>query len=151
VSQAHRVVEQEFGVSAERLWEAIQDHESMSKWLPARVSMLASGGVSGVGKVLRVRTRGLVIDEEVVYADPPVDGRSGRLVLRIIRGLPIRFHRAEILIEPLPAREGGRSRSRLVWDVVLSSSVPGLAVAITRGVGPVIARGLRTLDGLISS
>jgi hypothetical protein len=144
VSQERLVLEQEVAASPERLWAAIVDHEGMSRWLDARVSVVARREGTGVGTVRRIRARGIVIDEEVVYADAPAEGRPGRLVYRIVRGAPVRFHRGEMLVEPLP---GGRSRLR--WDIVLASGIPGVARLGVLALGPALRDGLRKLDGLL--
>lgn len=151
MSQARVVIEQDFGVPPETLWAAITDHEGMGKWLPARVSLIAgsSGGRrdGGVGTVRRMRTNGIVIDEEVVYADPPEGERPGRLVYRVVRGIPVRFHRGEMIVE----RGASAARSRLSWDIVIASAIPGFARATAVALRPALSRGLRTLDGLIST
>jgi hypothetical protein len=146
VSQHGVRVDHELGASPDRVWAAITDHEGMGRWLDARVSLLARSANGGVGTVRRVHARGLRIDEEVVYADAPVGDRPGRLVYRIVRGLPVRFHRGEMLVERV-----GDGRSRLTWDVVLSSAVPGLARASAFALRPALARGLRNLDALLSA
>ena len=139
------LVERDLGASAQDVWGAITDHEGMGRWLDARVSVVSRSGAGAVGTVRRVKARGLAIDEEVVYADPPAEGRPGRLVYRIVRGLPIRFHRGEMLVEQLGAR-----RSRLSWDVRMESAVPGLARATGLLLRPALAAGLVRLDGLLA-
>jgi hypothetical protein len=67
----------------------------MGKWSGADVRVVARGDERGVGTVRRLKVGTLRIDEEVVYADAP-----RRLAYRIVRGLPLSFHRGEILVEP---------------------------------------------------
>lgn len=133
------VLEEDFGVSPERLWSAITDHEGMRKWTGAAVRIVARGDASGVGTVRRVAMGPLRIDEEVVYADAP-----RRLVYRVVRGMPLRFHRGEMLIVP-----EGEGRSHLTWRILFSSSTPGVTRVLVRTLGPALRRGLRELRGLI--
>jgi hypothetical protein len=136
MSQARITVIESFAVRPDELWNIITDHEGMSDWSGARVSVIAGPSDGGVGTVRRVHTRGLSIDEEVTYADRP-----RRLVYRVVRGLPIiRFHRGEVLIEP-----SGSNGSRLTWDILLDSWIPGVAKAITLALEPALRRGLSTL------
>lgn len=146
MSQARLVVEETIEAPAAALWSAITDHEGMARWLPAKVSLLARREGGGVGTVRRIRASGVVaIDEEVVYADPPEGTRPGRLVYRIVRGAPLDFHRGEMLVEPISA-----SRSRLRWDIVVASRVPGVARATIALLTPAIGAGVRKLGGLLA-
>ena len=131
-------LELEFGVPPQRLWDAITDHEGMSKWAGAPVRLIARGDAHGVGAVRRIRLGLASLDEEVIYADVP-----RRLVYRIVRGAPVRFHRGEMLITPT---ERG---SKLTWKIMLASDVPGFARLTARTLHAVLGRGLRTLRGLI--
>jgi uncharacterized protein YndB with AHSA1/START domain len=141
MGQARATFVESFAVPPERLFEVLSDHEGMSEWIGARVSVVAGppdGGVGagGVGTVRRVHARGLAIDEEVTYSDPP-----RRMVYRIVRGLPVvRFHRGEILVEPW-----GRTGSQLTWDLLVDSAVPGAARAIVAVLRPAIRAGLSRL------
>ena len=132
------VIEQDFGVPPARLWEAITDHEGMSKWTGGTVRVIARGDAAGVGIVRRVRIGALAIDEEVIYADAP-----RRLVYRIIRGAPVSFHRGEMIVTETP------SGSHLSWKILLSSPVPGFARLTDRLLGLALRRGVRELRGLI--
>ncbi|MDQ3031100.1 MAG: SRPBCC family protein [Myxococcota bacterium] len=146
MSQQRLVVEQEIAASPERVWAAINDHEGMSRWLDARVSVLARRDGTAIGTVRRIRARGIVVDEEVVYADAPAEGRPGRLVYRIVRGAPFRFHRGEMLVERIAG-----DRSRLTWDVVLASDIPGVARLGALALRPALRAGLRKLDRLLAA
>jgi hypothetical protein len=136
VSQVHLTFEESFAVPPDVLWAAISDHEGMSDWSGARVTIVAGPADGGVGTVRRVHARGLSFDEEVVYADAP-----RRLVYRIVRGLPLlTFHRGEILIEPW-----GRTGSQLRWSILISHAVPGAARAIGAALKPALQTGLAKL------
>lgn len=136
MGQARITITESYAVPPERLWAVLADHEGMSDWIGARVTVVAGPGDGGVGTVRRVHARGLAIDEEVTYADPP-----RRMVYRIVRGLPvIRFHRGEILISPW-----GKTGAELRWDIVLESPIPGIAAAIRAVLEPGLRAGLRNL------
>jgi hypothetical protein len=103
------------------------------------VRTVARGEARGVGTVRRIAVGPFRIDEEVVYADAP-----RRLVYRVVRGLPVRFHRGEMVLDAV-----GESRSHLSWRILVSSATPGLARAVTGSLGPPLRTGLRQLRGLI--
>lgn len=128
----------DFGVPPERLWEALTDHEGMSKWAGAPVRIIARGDADGVGVVRRIRMGALSIDEEVIYADAP-----RRLVYRIVRGVPVSFHRGEMIVQPTPRG------SELTWTILMASDIPGFARLTARTLEKVLGRGLRELRGLI--
>ena len=128
----------DFAVPPARLWEAITDHEGMTKWAGAPVRLIVRGDADGVGAVRRVRVGALAIDEEVIYADAP-----RRLVYRIIRGAPVTFHRGEMLV--LPSTRG----ATLEWKILLASEVPGFARLTAKTLETGLGRGLRVLRGLI--
>ena len=138
MSQRDVSLELDFAVPPERLWAALVDHQSMGKWVGARVRLIARGDDTGVGAVRRVRLGAASVDEEVVYADAP-----RRLVYRVVRGALISHHRGEVLIEP--RGEG----SHLTWNIRMVTGVPGLSRALLRVIGTGLGRGLRELRGLI--
>jgi len=138
MSQRDLTLELDFGVPPERLWAALVDHESMGKWVGARVRLIARGDHAGVGAVRRLRIGAASVDEEVVYADAP-----RRLVYRVVRGALLSHHRGEVLIEP---REGG---SHLTWNIRMITGVPGVSRVLSRVIGVGVGRGLRELRGLI--
>jgi len=140
VSQEQIVLFESFRASPERVWDALTDHEGMGKWSGAEVRVVARGDERGVGTVRRLKVGALRIDEEVVYADAP-----RRLVYRIVRGLPVSFHRGEILVEPR-----GES-TEVTWKILLRSSVPGLVRGASMVLRPAMSRGLGELKGLIGA
>lgn len=138
MSVRQTIVDLDFNVPPARLWEAITDHEGMSKWTGSKVRVIARGDSTGVGVVRRVRIGALAIDEEVIYADAP-----RRLVYRIVRGAPVSFHRGEMIVTPTD------HGSHLSWKILLASSVPGFARATAGTLGLALGRGVRELRGLI--
>lgn len=136
MAQARATFVESFAVPPDRLWEVLSDHEGMTDWIGARVSVVAGPPDGGVGTVRRVHTRGLALDEEVTYADPP-----RRMVYRLVRGAPgVRFHRGELLVEPW-----GRTGSQLTWDILIDSPIPGVARAMVTVLRPAIRAGLARL------
>lgn len=129
LGQARATFVESFGVPPEELWRVLSDHEGMSEWSGARVSVLAGPSDGGVGTVRRLHIRGLAFDEEITYADPP-----RRMVYRVRQGAPLlRFHRGELLIEPW-----GKTGSQLTWDILVRSAIPGLAPAVVTVLRPAI-------------
>lgn len=128
-----------FALPRERVFEALLDHEAMSKWTPAKVRVIARGDERGVGTVRRLRLGALSFDEEVTYADAP-----SRIVYRIVRGVPLDFHRGEVLLS-----ETGDGKTEVTWNVRLVSMVPGVAESIGAVLRPGLRGGLRQLAGLI--
>jgi uncharacterized protein YndB with AHSA1/START domain len=140
VSLREITLRQSFAASPERVWSAITDHAGMSKWAGAEVLLVANGDANGVGAVRRMKIGGLRIDEEVIYADAP-----RRLVYKIVRGLPVNFHRGEMILEP------NGERTELTWRILMGSSVPGLVRTTGALLKPALSRGLRELAGLIGA
>lgn len=120
-TQARIIFEESFSVPPETLFAALLDHEGMSDWAGAKVTVIDGPADGGVGCVRRIHLPLMSIDERVTYVLAP-----RRIVYRIVRGLPIiRFHRGEILVSP--RGEGG---SHLTWDILLDSAIPGAAAAV---------------------
>jgi uncharacterized protein YndB with AHSA1/START domain len=129
-------VTEHFPVTADQLFGALRDHEGMSRWVGARVSIVGGPTDGSVGTVRRINARGLTFDEEVTYFDPP-----HRMVYRIVRGVPgLHFHRGELVVEPW-----GRTGSKVSWDVLMGSWIPGLAPSMAALLGPALQRGLAQL------
>jgi uncharacterized protein YndB with AHSA1/START domain len=138
MSQRDLTLELAFAVPPSRLWEAVTDHASMSKWTGADVRLVARGDERGVGAVRRIRVGPTSVDEEVVYADAP-----RRLVYRVVRGGGLSHHRGEVLIEPTS------TGSHLTWNIRMVSPVPGLSRVLSRTLRLAFGRGLVELRGLI--
>jgi hypothetical protein len=64
-------------------------------------------------------------------------------VYRVVRGIPVSFHRGEMLVTETPRG------SKLEWRILLASSVPGFARMTVRSLEAGLGRGLRELRGLI--
>ena len=135
-TQAHLSIVESFAAPPEALFARLLDHEGMSDWMGARISVLSGPPDGGAGTVRRVEARGLAFDEEITYVDAP-----RRMAYRIVGGVPLlRFHRGEILVEPW-----GKTGAELTWDILLDAPVPGLASVLLGAVGASIRTGLGRL------
>jgi len=143
VSQTSVTFEESFAVPPEVLFDALLDHEGMSRWLDAKISVVRppEDGGDGVGAIRRIHAPFGGVDEEVTYVLRP-----RRIVYRIVRGAPgVRFHRGEILIEPW-----GETGSQLTWNILLDSAVPGLAALIGAAVRAAFRKGFGKLRALLA-
>jgi len=138
-TQSHTTLVENFPVPPEVLFDVLSDHEGMSDWIGARISVVSGPADGGVGTIRRIHGPA-AIDEEVTYAVRP-----HRIVYRIVRGLTIvRFHRGEILIEPW-----GQTGSQLTWDIRMDSVIPGVAAGICTLVGGELRKGFSRLRVLL--
>lgn len=128
-----------YAVPPEILWQVVTDHEGMGRWLGVPVKVIAAPPGGGVGTVRRIAAGPLSIDEEVVVFEPP-----RRMIYRIVRGLPVRYHRGEVRISPF--RDDG---SELAWEITIASGVPFLAETVSGILRRRINRGLRALRDLL--
>ncbi|MCB9591324.1 MAG: SRPBCC family protein [Sandaracinaceae bacterium] len=136
-TQARVTFVESFAVPPETLFDVMLDHEGMSDWMGAKISVVRGPDDGGVGTVRRIEAGpGPAIDEEVTYVLRP-----RRIVYRIVAGAPpIRFHRGEILVEPW-----GETGSQLTWDILLDSAIPGVARLVGAILEPQIQKGLSKL------
>lgn len=121
------------------VWDVLSDHAGWARWSGAQEVVVRQQGEpppNGLGALRVVRGHGLAVEEEVTLFEPP-----RRLGYRVVAGLPLRSHRAEIRLEPCAAG------TRLGWSVELRPWIPGtgalLAWALRRALEGVVAR-LRT-------
>ncbi|MEM9188373.1 MAG: SRPBCC family protein [Myxococcota bacterium] len=94
-------------------FEALTDPELMGRHLGADIEIIAGPSRTNVGTVRRIRAGGLSIDEEITSCDRP-----NRVVYRIIRGLPVKYHMAEMLFEEVS--EG----THITWSVGMEARKP---------------------------
>jgi uncharacterized protein YndB with AHSA1/START domain len=125
----HVDVEQEIAAPPARVWELIQDHEGMPRWMPVREVVRRSPGSpdpNGVGAVRVLRGFGLVMVERVTVFEPPE-----RLEYVLTEGAPIRDHRGEVTVSAAGAG------TRVRWAVRFEPLIPGtgwlLRLALARG------------------
>lgn len=129
-----------YPVPPEILWQVVTDHEGMSRWAGVPVSIIAAPPDRGVGTVRRVKVGPLRLDEEVVALDPP-----RRMIYRMTRGLPLRYHRGEVRVAPF-----GEDGSELTWEITLVSDVPFFVDATARVLRRSINRALRKLGEVLT-
>lgn len=128
-------MEAHFPVSPEVLFEALADHRSASDWFGVEVEVLRGPAEGGVGLVRRIKTAFAQLDEEIVYFDAPI-----RMVYQLRRGLPVSFHRGEIVVRPW-----GETGSALMWDVVVAAPLPGVPQLLVRALRPALSAALARL------
>ena len=130
------LVTESFNVPAERLFAALDDNETMGRWMGVPVKVVHSVPDKGVGTVRRLKIGLKSIDEEIVEREPP-----RRIAYKIVRGLaPLSHHFGEITVT-----SRGPSASQAEWRIELESNVPLLGALVRAGLGQGIARALRKL------
>lgn len=125
----------ELPVRPEVVWDVLNDHPGWARWGGAQEVVVRQQGEpppSGLGTTRVLRAHGLAVEEEVTAFEPP-----RRLAYRVVAGLPLREHRAEIRLAPSPAG------TRLVWSVEFRPWLPGT--------GPLLRWGMqRALQGILA-
>ncbi|HEX3770795.1 MAG TPA: SRPBCC family protein [Polyangiaceae bacterium] len=136
------LVTESFNVPAERLFAALDDNETMGRWMGVPVTVVQTVADKGVGTVRRLKIGLKSIDEEIVEREPP-----RRIAYKIVRGLaPLSHHFGEILVT-----SRGPSASQVEWRIELESNVPLLGAVVRAGLGRGIARALRKLRRQLSN
>lgn len=131
-----------FDVPVTRLWDALVDHEGMSRWLEMPVRVIAGPGDGGVGTVRRVGRGMTSLDEEIVGLIPPRE-----LVYRVIRGVPLlRYYLGEVRL-----RSGPGGGAELWWEVTVATPIgpltDALAGVIQERLGAAVERLRAELEG----
>jgi uncharacterized protein YndB with AHSA1/START domain/catechol 2,3-dioxygenase-like lactoylglutathione lyase family enzyme len=111
---------------AERIWEAVTDHERMSEWSEFPSELVTPGKTdrNGVGALRKVGVLGSTVEEEVIEFVP-----NHRLVYRLLRGAPLRNHHGTVMLIP----DGSATLVR--WAVQFEPVVPGSGHAIAMILG----------------
>ncbi len=110
-------IQKEVPAPPEAVWAVFANYRGWVDWSGVKEVVLRSEGRPapyGVGAACVVRARGIAIEEEITHFEPP-----HRLGYRIIEGLPLRSHSAEVVF--VGAGEG----TQVVWRVEFSPWVPG--------------------------
>lgn len=114
-----------------RVWEAVADHEGMSKWGPITVTLDKDGAPdrNGVGAVRRIAAPGPApaIVEEVTSFEP-----QQRMAYKALSGVPFRNYNGEIT---LTATERG---TRIDWALSIDERVP----VVEKAAVTVLAKGM---------
>ena len=127
------------------VWPFLVEPDLLARWSLASVRSLAPGdgdSPGGVGALRRITIHAsgahLSFDEVVERAEPP-----RRFVYRVVRGLPLRDHRGEILLEA----EG--AGSLLCWEVDFDLLVPGAEIVARRVLDVQLRRSLAALARVV--
>jgi len=138
--RAHHVhVEHRFEKPPTRIFAYLAEHENLAEAFGADVTRLrdADGPErNGVGSVRRLRVGPAPAFEETITEFVP----SERIVYRITRGSPMRGHVGVMTFEPDGAG------TRFVYDIRLSSPIPGLALLVKASLTRSITRSLATVE-----
>ncbi|MFQ5697193.1 MAG: SRPBCC family protein [Myxococcota bacterium] len=109
-------VQREIPAPREAVWSLLTDSSRCARWAGFHEVVVRQQGdppPEGLGAIRVLRGGGIALEEEITAYDPP------RLLgYRLTAGLPIRDHRAAVLLE---TRIGG---TRLTWTARFRSPVP---------------------------
>jgi uncharacterized protein YndB with AHSA1/START domain len=117
-------VSQEVAAPRERVFDVYTDYEHWPRWAGVKEVVLRQKGdppPNGLGAIRVIRARGLAIEEEITSFERP--SRTG---YRVIAGVPIRDHSAEVRFEPAGAG------TRVHWTIRFRPLVPGTGWLIRR-------------------
>jgi uncharacterized protein YndB with AHSA1/START domain len=119
-------MQQLFGASPDRVFEAMTDHVAFGRWMNADISVERPGepAPNGLGAVRVVRARGTTVREEVVRWEPP-----RLMAYRVIGGAPLRNHLGEIRVTPQDAGARVDYRIRFEWPWFLGGALVGRLIA----------------------
>jgi len=117
-------IQAEVPAEPSRVWDVFVDCRSWPDWSGVKEVVLRNEGEPapyGVGAACVLRARGIAIEEEITGFSP-----CERLSYRVVAGLPLRSHDAEVRFEP------SGTGTRLEWRVKFVPSVPGTGGWIAR-------------------
>jgi len=135
----HVIVERHFAKPPERVFAYLAEHENLGELFGAKVTRLCDGDGgerNGVGSRRRLQVGPLPPFEETVIEFVP----ERRLVYRITKGSPLRGHLGTMTFTPA---SGG---TQLVYDIRLSSAVPGVAPLVQAMLTRSITRALPSVE-----
>jgi uncharacterized protein YndB with AHSA1/START domain len=123
-------------LSPPQTWRVFTDHAGWQRWAGFREVVVRQPGdppPNGLGAIRVLRQGGVAIEEEVTAFEPP-----RRLAYRLVAGLPVRDHHAEVLFQP------DADGTAVHWSVRFRALIPGtgwlLRRALQRKLGDVLAR-----------
>lgn len=131
--------EQDFSAPVDRVFAHLAEHEHLAPLFGARVKRLrdgTDGHRNGVGSVRELRLGPLPPFEETVTQFVP----NERIVYEITKGSPLKGHRGVMLFS-----EGVAGGSRLTYEIVFGSKVPGVDRVVKVGLGRTVRAGLADL------
>lgn len=118
------LIQAEIPATPEAVWAVFTDHRGWERWAGVREVVLRHEGdppPNGVGASRVIRASGIAVEEEVVAFEPPK-----RMVYRLIAGIPVRDHEAEVRFEPTQAG------TLVVWRVRFRPLIPFTGRLIAR-------------------
>jgi uncharacterized protein YndB with AHSA1/START domain len=132
-------VEHDFTKPPERIFAYLAEHENLAEVFGAKITRLRDGEDgerNGVGSVRQLQIGALPAFQETVteFVVPQ------RIVYRITKGSPLRGH---VGVMTFAATAGG---TRFVYDIRLSSPVPGLALLVRTGLTRSITQALPKVE-----
>jgi uncharacterized protein YndB with AHSA1/START domain len=138
--RAHHVhIEHDFAKAPERIFAHLAEHENLADVFGAKVTRLRDGESerNGVGSIRRLQIGPLPPFEETVteFVVPE------RVVYRITKGSPLRGHVGVMTFAPTPG--GG---THFVYDIRLSSPIPGIAPLVRAALTRSIAQSLASVE-----
>ena len=110
-------VTQAVAAPRERVFDFYTDYVGWPRWAGVKEVVLRQTGdppPNGLGAIRVIRARGLAIEEEVTAFERP-----SRMGYRVIAGVPIRDHSAEVRFDP----DG--TGTRVHWTIRFRPLVPG--------------------------
>ncbi len=110
-ARLHVEAEETARAGPETLWELLVDAGSYARWGPWSEASYETPGdpVTRVGALRRLRLGRTVVIERIEEADP-----GARVVYTVVKGIPVRNYRAEVLLTP--GADGTRIRWSAAWD-----------------------------------
>lgn len=111
-------VEAHSGAPREAVWDLLADARRWSTWAAFANSELEREGsptADGVGAIRRFGTGPMGSREEIVAFEPP-----GRLVYRLLSGMPLRDYEATVTLEPDP-----RGGTTITWHSTFVPKISG--------------------------
>jgi uncharacterized protein YndB with AHSA1/START domain len=126
----------------EDVWRAFTDHAGWQRWAGFKEVVLRQPGdppPNGLGAIRVLRHAGVAIEEEVTAFEPPA-----RLAYRVVAGLPLRDHHAEVRFSAEPAG------TAVLWSVRFRPLVPGTGWLLRRAVTHKLADILHRLQSTAS-
>ncbi len=141
------VVTTQIAAPVASVFSCVSNHAQLGIWSGLGASRLLRAGdaeTNGLGAVRGIRGSFGEIHEEVTDFVPNVSYRY-----RVIKGLPVTCHTAEIVLKPCMVN--GRARTRVQWEVRFRSRIPGLGGLLRRILQKKIAKAVRGLKAALDS
>lgn len=138
--RAHHVhIEHDFAKPPQAIFAHLAEHENLAEVFGAKVTRLrdGEGERNGVGSMRKLQIGPLPPFEETVteFSAPE------RIVYQITKGSPLRGHVGTMTFAPTPS--GG---TRFVYDIRLSSPIPGVAPIVRAALTRSISRSLPSVE-----